>query len=208
MEPNWLIWARELQAIAQTGLTYAGGHFDRERYQAIRAIAARMMAEPSGIEAVRIEAVFTEQTGYATPRVGVRAAVFRDDGAILMVREVSDGRWASPGGWADVNQSPLESVEREVREETGFEVVARKLAAVFDRVRHPLAVNFPFHIYKLFFICDIAGGAARPSAETSEVAFFAESEIPEDVSPGRVTRHQISRMFAHARSPELPADFD
>src|SRR5690348_6966246 len=94
MEPNWLIWARELQALAQTGLAYTKDPFDRDRFAAIQRVAARMMAEPAGAELAEVEKIFAEERGYATPKVGVRAAVFREDGAILMVREMTDGRWA------------------------------------------------------------------------------------------------------------------
>src|SRR4051812_7677074 len=120
------------------------------------------MAEHSGADATRIEALFAGQTGYATPRVDVRAAVFRAD-RILMFLDAADGRWSLPGGWADVNQAPSECVIREVREESGFEVTVRKLAAVWDRARHPHPIPFPFHVYKLFFVCDIVGGAPAPS---------------------------------------------
>jgi ADP-ribose pyrophosphatase YjhB (NUDIX family) len=125
-----------------------------------------------------------------------------------MVREMTDGRWALPGGWADVNQSPRESAEREVREETGFEVSARKLAAVFDRAEKPGPPSWPFHIWRMFFLCDIVGGAARTSYETTEVRFFAESELPSDLSPNRSNRRHIDRMFAHYRAPELPTEFE
>jgi ADP-ribose pyrophosphatase YjhB (NUDIX family) len=108
-----------------------------------------------------------------------------------------------PGGWADVNQSPSESVIREVHEEAGLEVRVRKLAAVYaHRPSHP------FHVFKLFFICEVIGGTPEPGSETSEVAFFAENEIPEDLSVGRVLPHQIARMFDHARHNNLPTDFD
>jgi len=208
MEPKWLVWARQLQAIAQTGLTYAEDKFDRERYEAIRALAARIMAEHGDADLAAVEGLFADQYGYATPKIGVRGAVFRDDGAILMVREANDGRWSLPGGWADVNQSPREAVEREVFEESGFEVAARKLAAVYDRSKHPHYPPRPFHVYKVFFICDIVGGAARPSIETTEIRFFAEHEVPEELSVSRVVPFQVSRMFAHFRSPELPTEFD
>ncbi len=148
MQPVWLTWARELQAIAQTGLTFATDVYDRERYGAIRSLAARMMAEHSGAGPERIEALFAEQTGYATPKVDVRGAVFDREGRIVLVREVADaGRWALPGGWADVNQSPSESVLREVREESGLEVTVRKLAAVYDRDLHGHVPPLPFHVY-------------------------------------------------------------
>jgi len=209
MEPAWLFWARELQAIAQTGLTFAKDAYDRERYTAIRSVAARMMAEYSDVDVGRVEALFAEQAGYATPKVDVRGAVFHEDRRILLVREIADsGRWAIPGGWADVNQSPSECVIREVREESGLEVRVRKLAAVYDRARHAHTPPHPFHVYKLFFICDVVGGTPKAGLETSEVAFFGENEIPEDLSVGRVLPRQIRRMFEHARSRDLTTDFD
>ena len=132
MEPSWLLWARELQAIAQTGLEFAKDPYDRERYIAVRALAARMMAQRASADPTSVEKLFAEQTGYATPKVDVRGAVFREDGRILLVREVADsGRWSLPGGWAEVNQSPREAVVREVLEESGFAVTARKLAAIY-----------------------------------------------------------------------------
>jgi ADP-ribose pyrophosphatase YjhB (NUDIX family) len=203
------MWARELQAIAQTGLTFAGNGYDRERYMAIRSLAARMMAHYSAADLVCVEALFAGQTGYATPKVDVRGAVFDESGRILLVREISDSeRWTLPGGWADVNQSPSAGVVREVREEAGIEVTVRKLAAVYDRALHGHMPPHPFHVYKLFFICDVVGGAPQPGSETSEVAFFAENAIPEDLSVARVLPHQISRMFEHARRSDLPTDFD
>jgi ADP-ribose pyrophosphatase YjhB (NUDIX family) len=207
MEPAWLVWARELQAIAQTGLTFATSAYDRERYSAIRSLAARMMANHSDADFVRIERLFATQTGYATPKVDVRGAVI-EDGRILLVREIEDsGRWTIPGGWADVNQSPSESVIREVWDEAGLEVTVRKLAAVYDRARqgHP---PYPFNVYRLFFICDVVGGPLKPGLETSEVAFFGENEIPKDLSLERILPHQIRRMFQHAREKDLATDFD
>ena len=209
MEPVWLVWARELQAVAQTGLTFATNGYDRERYTAIRSLAAQIMATQSDADFGRVEALFAEQAGYATPKVDVRGAIFDENSRILLVREIADaGRWTMPGGWADVNQSPAESVIREVREEAGLEVRVRKLAAVYDRARHPHQPPHPFHVFKLFFICEVIGGTPEPGTETSEVAFFAENEIPGDLSLGRVVPHQIARMFQHARHRDLPTDFD
>jgi len=209
MEPVWLVWARELQAIAQTGLTFATNGYDRERYTAIRSLAAQIMATQSDADFGRVEALFAEQAGYATPKVDVRGAIFDENSRILLVREIADaGRWTMPGGWADVNQSPAESIIREVREEAGLEVRVRKLAAVYDRARHPHQPPHPFHVFKLFFICEVIGGTPEPGTETSEVAFFAENEIPGDLSLGRVVPHQIGRMFEHARHRDLPTDFD
>jgi ADP-ribose pyrophosphatase YjhB (NUDIX family) len=205
-EPNWLLWARELQAIAQTGLTFSGDQYDLERYQRLRAIAVAMLASGSGTSGERISALFEQDLGYPTPKVDVRGAVFRDE-QILLVREISDGRWTLPGGWADVNQSAKECVEREIQEESGFQARAVKLAAIWDYRRQGHVYSHPYSIYKLFFICELTGGAASVSLETSAVEFFQLDRLPE-LSLGRVTSGQIERMYAHRRNPGLMTEFD
>src|SRR5215469_7093218 len=50
VEPKWLAWAREIQAIAQTGLAYARDVYDRQRYEKLQALAARIMAESSDMD--------------------------------------------------------------------------------------------------------------------------------------------------------------
>ncbi|MEF2073251.1 NUDIX hydrolase [Consotaella aegiceratis] len=207
-EPDWLRWSRDLQAIAQSGLTFAKDAYDRERYEMLRVMASQIMATHSGVDADWIEDLFAGETGYATPKVDVRGAVFDERGRVLMVREVADsGRWTLPGGWADVNFSAAENVVKEVREESGFEVRARKLAALWDRTRqgHPDRV---FSCSKAFFICERVGGAATTSLETSEIGWFAEDELPEDLSLSRVLPQQLRRMFDHWREPDLPTEFD
>lgn len=206
-DPEWLVMAREMAAIAQSGLAFTHDPYDRERYQALTRLAARAMARHGGGGGDVLERMFLAQEGYATPKIDVRGAVFRE-GRLLMVREVADeGRWTLPGGWADVNLTPAENVVREVREESGFRVRPRKLAAVWDRTRQG-HVPKPFSAAKLFFLCEIEGGAAATSAETSEVAFFAEAEIPAFLSHDRILPRQIARMFAHWRDPALPTEFD
>jgi ADP-ribose pyrophosphatase YjhB (NUDIX family) len=205
-EPQWLRIARELCAIAQTGLTFTTDRFDRQRYERVRELAAAMLAHGSGAKYEVIIDVLREGRGYATPKVDVRGAAFVD-GRVLLVREISDGRWTLPGGWADVNQSAAECVVREITEESGFEARTLKLAAVHDYQRSNRPARHIDSIYKMFFICEITGGAARASDETSEVAFFARDALP-PLSLGRSTAAQIDRMFQHAEDPGLPADFD
>ena len=205
-EPRWLDWTRRLQAIAQTGLAYTEGVYDRERYRDIQEIAAEILGSHTGMEVDAVRALWANETGYATPKVDVRGVVFRED-ALLLVREREDGKWTLPGGWADVQASPAENVVREIQEESGFLTRAVKLRAVYDRSRHPHVPLFPHHVYKLFFRCEIIGGEAAESLETSEVAFFREHEIP-DLSLSRVLPAQIDRFFQHLRNPEWPTDFD
>jgi ADP-ribose pyrophosphatase YjhB (NUDIX family) len=204
-EPTWLRIARELRAIAQIGLTFSKDQFDRQRYTRIRELAASLIAEGSNLSLETVLGLVGQDAGYATPKVDVRGAAFVD-GRILLVREISDGKWTLPGGWADVNQTAAECVVREIAEESGFQARALKLAAVHDYQKSNRGRMLD-SIYKVFFICEITGGSARASDETSEVAFFSRSELP-PLSTGRATETQIERMFQHREHPELPADFD
>jgi ADP-ribose pyrophosphatase YjhB (NUDIX family) len=205
-EPQWLRIARELGALAQTGLAFTADRFDRQRYERVRELAASMLAQGSGENFEAIIDVLREGRGYATPKVDVRGAAFVD-GRVLLVREISDGKWTLPGGWADVNQSAAECVTREIAEESGFIARTLKLAAVRDYQKSGHPARHVDSIYKMFFICEITGGAARASDETSEVAFFPRHALP-PLSLGRTTTAQIDRMFHHAAHPDLPTDFD
>ena len=195
-------------AVAQTGLNYAQDPHDRERYEALRRLGSRIMAAHTDTDSTRIEALFAAETGYATPKVGVRGAVFDTEGRLLLVREAADNhRWSLPGGWAEVNQTPAQSVVREIFEESGYHARPLKLAAVWDRARqpHPPA---PYSVIRLFFICALEGGEGRTSLETTGHGWFHEAEVPSDLSLGRTLPHHIARMFAHWRQPDLPAEFD
>jgi ADP-ribose pyrophosphatase YjhB (NUDIX family) len=195
-----------LQAIAQNGLTFATNTYDEERYSAIRQIAAEMLAAGAGADVAVIRDILERDSGYATPKVDVRGVVFRDD-KLLLVRERAEGRWSLPGGWADVGESPTESVVREVLDESGFQTEPVKLLAVLDRSKHPHVPPLPFHVYKLFFLCRPLGGEAKTSFETDAVDFFAENEMPE-LSISRILPAQIRRFFEHNRQPDLPTEFD
>lgn len=206
MIPKWLEWAKSLQAIAQNGLEYAQNEFDIERYKSVMEIAAEILSEHSLIKKEVIKDLFSEQTGYATPRVDVRGVVFKDD-KILMVREKSDSRWTLPGGWADPNEAPSTAVEREVFEESGFIVKAARLLAVLDRDKQGHYPPHPFHVYKIFFLCELQGGKETLSIETSGVDFFSEEEIPE-LSHARVTIKQLKRFFHKYHEADWTTEFD
>ena len=206
VEPDWLKWAREAQAIAQAGLTYSRDSYDLDRYRKLRALAAEMMAVGARTDLDHVEALFDGESGYATPKVAVRGAVFKND-KILMVREETDGKWAPPGGWADVNQSAAACLIREIKEESGFDARVLKLAGVFDRQKHPHSRPSAYHVYVLFFICEVIGGEPRTSFETTAVDFFDEAALPE-LSLVRVLPEWISLAFAHYRDPGLATVFD
>jgi ADP-ribose pyrophosphatase YjhB (NUDIX family) len=204
-QPDWLNWARTIQALAQNGLTYAESAFDQERYRKLLDLAQEIFATYTGERAETLAEWFNLQPGYATPKVDVRGACFRD-GRVLLVRERSDGGWCLPGGWADVGDVPSESAAREVREEAGFDCAVRKVIGVFDANRggEPLSA---FHAFKIIFYCDITGGAPRPDHEILEVGFFARDVLP-PLSGFRTTAAQLAECFAHLDDPGRATAFE
>src|SRR3989304_3018955 len=202
--PRWLIWAREIQALSQTGFHYAENEYHRQRYQRFSEIAAEMISEHTELETSFLVKTFQSQIGYATPRVDVRGAVFRAD-KLLLVRERLDGGWTMPGGWADVGDLPSAAAEREVWEESGFRVKARKVVGVYDANRaDPLEL---FHAFKIVFLCEILSGEAEPSNETSEVTFFGRDEIPGVFSGERTKLRHILDAFAAYQDMTCPTAF-
>lgn len=202
----WLGWAKRVRAIAQTGLAYATDGYDLERYHELTGIAEAMLAALVDAPPARLREIYLPERGYPTPKVDVRAGVFRDD-AVLLVRETSDGRWSLPGGWADEHESPRQSIEREVAEESGYRVRAVKLTALKDRSLHPYHPPRLERIYKLFFLCELTGGAPAASLETSEARFFPLDALPA-LSPGRTLVDDVEALLAHHRDPGRPVAFD
>jgi ADP-ribose pyrophosphatase YjhB (NUDIX family) len=205
--PKWLAWAREMQSIAQSGITYSQNPYDIERYEQLRELAAEILSTYTETDLPIVRNLFESQSGYTTPKMDVRGVVFRGD-EILLVKELADGGWTLPGGWVDVNESPSAAAERETFEETGYRVRAFKLLALFDR-DHPSHEHPPyaFHSYKMFFACELLGGEPVDSIETAGAAFFAENAIP-SLSVMRTSMEEIRRLYGHHREPNRPTDFD
>jgi ADP-ribose pyrophosphatase YjhB (NUDIX family) len=203
--PCWLAWARELQSLGQTGLTYSDSDYDTQRYRRLLEIAAEMVERHGGLDGEAVLQNFLVQPGYATTKVDVRGAVVQD-GQILLVQERSDGRWCMPGGWADVGEIPSEMVAREVWEESGFTVVPRKVIGVYDANRGGTPLEF-YHAYKIVFLCELTGGQARPSSETQDVSFFEFDRLP-PLSTERTHPRHLDEVLAHLEDPQRPAAFD
>jgi len=204
--PRWLEWARQIQALGQTGVTYSQTDYDLERYRRLMEIAAEIVESHTRLPKQAVLDDFRMQPGYATPKVDVRGAVVRD-GKVLLVQERSDGRWCLPGGWADVGETPSATVVREVSEESGFDVVARKLAGVYDANRSDTVPLELYHAYKMVFLCEPVGGEPRPSHETLAVAFFGFNELP-PLSTKRTSARHLADLLAHLQNPDCPAFFD
>ncbi|WP_127491146.1 NUDIX hydrolase [Paenibacillus glycanilyticus] len=198
MEPKWLEWAKQMQAIAQTGLTYAKDVYDIERYEALRQMSIEILAEYTSISYEQIALAFASDKGYTTPKTDIRAVVFRDN-KILLVQEKIDGGWSMPGGWSDIGYSPKEIAVKETQEEAGFDTAAIRLLAVLDKKFHNHPPS-PYHVYKMFILCEIIGGEAAAGVETSDVGFFGIDELPE-LSIERNTLEQVQLMFEYLHNP-------
>ena len=200
-----LTWARKVQAIAQNGLLFTHDTFDRERYTQLQDLANSIVSAELDIPLGKAKAFWDKEDGYATPKVDVRGGVFDGD-RVLLVRERSDGGWTLPGGWVDVNDAPSDAVAREIFEESGYTAKPTKLAMLVDKNRHPHPPSI-HHIYKLFFLCELTGGAATLSNETDGVDFFPIHSLP-PLSVGRTLAAQIERLYQHQLNRHLPTDFD
>jgi ADP-ribose pyrophosphatase YjhB (NUDIX family) len=199
MSLDWLLIAKEIQSIAQAGLTYGDNKYDLDRYRQLRELSVRIMKEHTNAPLEKIKDLFASEKGYQTPKVDIRGVVFRD-GKILMVRESIDGLWTLPGGWADVNYSPFEIAAKEVFEEAGITVEPKRLLAVFDKMKHSHPPDL-YHVYKLFILCSDSGQDVKPGMETIDAGWFDRDNIPE-LSSLRITTEQIDIMFEFYDHPD------
>ena len=199
----------EIRAIAKTGLHYTAAHYDRERYEQLIELAARVAASASLQTPQALAALYRAgDAGYITPKLDARMAVFRGD-AVLLVLERSDQRWAMPGGYVDVGDAPSEAAVRETAEEAGVDVRALRLAGLFDYRLEPSAPPALFHIHKLIFLGELLDPAAplRPGPEIERVAFHPLAALPE-LSLGRTLRRHIDAAHRLHVDPTAPAEFD
>jgi ADP-ribose pyrophosphatase YjhB (NUDIX family) len=197
-----------LAALAQDGLAYGASAYDLDRYRQVGRLAAELLAALSGRPADELAVELGRDSGYVTPKVDVRGAIFDDQERVLMLREKTDGRWSLPGGWADPGDAPSAAVTREILEETGYHSSAVKLIACWDRDLQGNPPPLPVHVYKLFFLCRRDGAVQAPSElETLDVGWF-DVHAPPPLSLGRVNHRQLERALAHQRDPALPTEFD
>jgi len=203
--PKWLEWAREIQQLSQTGLAFAVTDYEKQRYKRLTEITTEIVEHHTLLEKEAVEKVMMKQPGYATPKIDVRAAVIKDD-MILLVQEISDERWAMPGGWADVGDIPSEVAIRETKEESGYDVKPIKVIGVFDANRLGGQLEF-FHAFKIVFLCELLGGEAASSDETMDVSFFSFDYLP-PLSLNRTSDKHIKDILAHLEDPQRSTSFD
>ena len=201
---QWLEWAIRLQSLAQNGLAYSKDVFDIQRFEEIRQIAAEMLVSPSGLPLEKVEELFCNESGYQTPKIDTRAAII-EDGKILLVQE-SDGRWALPGDWCDVDQSVMDNTIKEVKEEAGLDVRAEKVIAILDKVKNNPGRS-AHRVTKVFILCKSLGGTFAPNAETVASASFALDELLV-LSEGKTTAQQIALCFKAEADAHWQTRFD
>ncbi|QAT39858.1 NUDIX hydrolase [Clostridium sp. JN-9] len=201
---QWLQWAIELQSLAQAGLTYGKDVYDKERYERIREISAEIVSHMSDIPLRTVKDIFCNESGYQTPKLDTRASIF-ENGKILLVRE-NNGKWSLPGGWCDVNVSVGENTVKEVREESGLDVVADRIIAVQDRAKHNLPV-YAYGICKVFVQCSVIGGQFEQNIETTEYGYFEEDNLPE-LATEKNNEEQIKMCFDAYHTDEWKTLFD
>lgn len=205
MNEKWLKWVAELQSIAQSGITYSTNIYDTDRYEKIRNIVVEILHEYTDMDHKKIRDLFASETGYQTPKVDVRAAVFKND-SILMVKEKIDGAWSLPGGWADVNTSVGESVIRECREEAGAVVKPKRIIAIHHGNKHNNRLS-PFTVYKIFVECELIETSFKENIETLDAQFFKADMLP-PVSFERNNRDQIKMCFDARECKHFETIFD
>jgi ADP-ribose pyrophosphatase YjhB (NUDIX family) len=203
MEVIWMEWAMELQAIAQNGLTYTKDIYDKERFERIREISAEIMSRKTGLSLDIVKNVFCGETGYQTPKLDVRAVIFKD-GKILLVKE--KGLWSLPGGWVDYNESVRSNTIKEVKEETGLDVLPIRIIAIQDRNKHN-EPRYAYGICKIFVMCDVISGEFKSNLETSESSYYDLDELPE-LDNEKSTYKQINMCFEAYQDDNWMVPFD
>ncbi|PKQ68422.1 NUDIX hydrolase [Labilibaculum manganireducens] len=202
---HWLTIAKKINSIAQSGLAFTKDKYDKERYEELRDLSIQIFNNITEIDSEKLEFVFNRDVGYQTPKVGVRAMIFKND-KILLVKEIMDNKWSPPGGYADNGMLPSEIAINEVKEESGFDVKPIRILGLIDYNKHQNR-PFPFDIYQLFMECEIVGGEAKTGLETSDVGFFDINDLPE-LSVRRVTKDQILKMYELYKNHNLQPIFD
>ena len=204
LKEPWLKWAIEIQSIAQCGLAYTKDMYDKERYEQLRNIAVEMLSYKTDISVDKIKTLFCNESGYQTPKLDTRAVIFEDE-KILLVRE-KNGLWSLPGGWVDVLESIESNTIKEVKEESGLDVITKRVIAIQDRNKH----NKPFYPYgvcKVFVECEVIGGEFIENIETTEIKYFSIENLP-NLCEAKTTSKQIEMCFEAKNNQNWNVVFD
>ena len=201
---RWLDLAIEIQSIAQAGLAYTDNVYDKERYERLRDISVEMIGLKTELEFNKIKDLFCNEEGYQTPKIDTRAVIFKDN-KILLVHENND-TWALPGGWCDVLESVGSNTIKEAYEETGLEVIPKKVIAIQDRNKHNTPV-YAYGICKIFIECQVVKGMFKENIETLGIDYFDLDELPK-LAIEKTSKEQIEMCFKAKDNDNLIVEFD
>ena len=204
LKEPWLKWAIEIQSIAQCGLAYTKDMYDKERYEQLRNIAVEMVSYKTDISVDKIKTLFCNESGYQTPKLDTRAVIFEDE-KILLVRE-KNGLWSLPGGWVDVLESIESNTIKEVKEESGLDVITKRVIAIQDRNKHNKPL-YPYGVCKVFVECEVIGGEFIENIETTEIKYFSIENLP-NLCEAKTTSKQIEMCFEAKNNQNWNVVFD
>ena len=180
---------KKLQAISEVGLLYGNNEYDRERYTELKEMSLRWLAALSDFTFEEWKTSLPLPIDYPTAKVDIRGMVISSDEKILLVKETSDGKWALPGGWADVGYSPKEVIIKEINEETGLVCDVVRLLAIFDKRKHPHPPQ-ALYVYKFLFYCKAISSTLQKGFDLLDVGYFAIDNLP-PLSEDRILKPQI-----------------
>ena len=204
LKEPWLKWAIEIQSISQCGLAYTKDMYDKERYEQLRNIAVEMLSYKTDISVDKIKTLFCNESGYQTPKLDTRAVIFEDE-KILLVRE-KNGLWSLPGGWVDVLESIESNTIKEVKEESGLDVITKRVIAIQDRNKHNKPL-YPYGVCKVFVECEVIGGEFIENIETTEIKYFSIENLP-NLCEAKTTSKQIEMCFEAKNNQNWNVVFD
>jgi ADP-ribose pyrophosphatase YjhB (NUDIX family) len=113
--------------------------------------------------------------------VAVSAVVTNEGGNILLQRRFDNDLWALPGGGMEFGESIATAIAREVNEETGFDIEPQYVVGVYSDPLHVFAYDNG-EVRQEYSVCiagKITSGELAVSSESTEVAFFEPSAIPD-----------------------------
>ncbi|QIV95496.1 8-oxo-dGTP diphosphatase [Allofrancisella inopinata] len=188
---------KKVQAISHTGVTYSKCPYALDNYHELLDLSTKMLHEyiNSDVQPYNIY----RDIYYPTPQPGVRVVIFENN-KLLMAQDVdTPGEWTIPGGWCDIDLSPVETCIKEVKEETGFDIKVTKLLALMDRNKH--IQSEIYNVYSIVFLAEIIGGENNPNFEVNEVKFFDMDNLPK--LSNKVTKKELDIILQAYKSGEI-----
>ena len=171
---NKLEFIEELRSIAQLGLNYTKDPFDKERFQRLLELTSLRYSELSNIPIDNIIKRFQNELGHVTPKVGVDAAIFNKDGKIFLTKRNDDHLWCLPCGWTELNESPQESLKRELLEEVNLKAEIKSIIEIFTRL--PGTYGQPHTSYHVLYYCIALDNNLKTTEEVSEYGYFDHTQ--------------------------------